>query len=279
MKRKITIDKNGYKSTGIWGYVGEQNITDIEIALPDELVPCDFCIAIITNAGRMELTDKLEIIDGKVNVIVPLSCTAAVGKITVQVVGYVMDESEEIYAIGKTAEFEGKIKPSSTGEMVSDSSQVPLLERIWAKIQSWANKIHTHDNYWSISDLHCVASEAEQGGNNPFPIVPDYVGVDRAIFRGNYLSYCSDGAVIGKVEEKDDGEKFLRLWLYNGPLNTNFNVPDFIDIPVKAINEKVEESPSIGTNGAGVEVDLGVGTSGGGGITITDDGNGNVTIA
>lgn len=146
MKRKVTIDKNGYKSTGIWGYVGEQNITDIEIALPDELVPCDFCIAIITNAGRMELTDKLEIIDGKVNVIIPLSCTAAVGKITVQVVGYVMDESEEIYAIGKTAEFEGKIKPSSTGEIVSDSVHVPLLERIWAKIQSWADKIHTHDN-------------------------------------------------------------------------------------------------------------------------------------
>lgn len=278
MKRKVTIDKNGYKSTGIWGYVGEQNITDIEIVLPDELVPCDFCIAIITNAGRMELTDKLEIIDGKVNVIVPLSCTASVGKITVQVVGYVMDESEEIYAIGKTAEFEGKIKPSSTGEIVSDSSQVPLLERIWAKIQSWADKIHTHDNYWSLSDLHCEASEAEQGGNNPFPIVPDYVGVDRPTFRGSYLSYCSDGAVIGKVEEKGDGEKFLRLWLYNGPLNTNFNVPDFIDIPVKAINEKIEESPSIGNNGAGLEVDLGVG-GGGGGITVTDDGNGNVTIA
>lgn len=115
---------------------------------------------------------------------------------------------------------------------------------------------HTHENYWSLSDLHCVASEVEQGGNNPFPILPNYVGVDRPTYRGNYLSYCSDGAVIGKVEEKDDGEKFLRLWLYKGPSDYNFDVPDFIDIPVKAINEKVEDFPSIGTNGAGVEVEF-----------------------
>ena len=33
-------------------------------------------------------------------------------------------------------------------------------------------------------------------------------------------------------------------------------MPDFIDIPVKAINEKVEDFPSIGTNGAGVEVEF-----------------------
>ena len=115
---------------------------------------------------------------------------------------------------------------------------------------------HTHNNYWSLSDLHCEASEIQQGGNNPFPILPDYVGVDRPTFKGNYLSYCSDGAVIGKVEEKDDGEKFLRLWLYKGPSDYNFDVPDFIDIPVKAINEKVEDFPSIGTNGAGVEVEF-----------------------
>jgi hypothetical protein len=299
MKRKVTIDKNGYKSTGIWGYVGEQNITDIEIVLPDELVPCDFCIAIITNAGRMELTDKLEIIDGKVNVIVPLSCTAAVGKITVQVVGYVMDESEEIYAIGKTAEFEGKIKPSSTGEIVSDSVHVPLLERIWAKIQSWADKIHTHenkkvldsitaekleelgsglseeqaenlaantkarhthDNYWSLSDLYCEASEVEQGGNNPFPILPDVVGVDRPTFRGNYLRYDSDGAVINKVDKKEEnGSKFFRMYFNKGILDTLFNVPPFLDIPVKEINEKTE----IGLNGTGLELDLGAGAGGG----------------
>lgn len=259
MKRKVTIDKNGYKSTGIWGYVGEQNITDIEIVLPDELVPCDFCIAIITNAGRMELTDKLEIIDGKVNVIVPLSCTAAVGKITVQVVGYVMDESEEIYAIGKTAEFEGKIKASSTGEMVSDSAHVPLLERIWAKIQSWADKIHTHDNYWSLCDLYCEASEAEQGGNNPFPILPDVVGVDRPTFRSNYLRYDSDGAVINKVEKKEEnGSKIFRMYFNKGILDILFDVPPFVDIPVKEINEKTE----IGLNGTGLELDLGVGAGG-----------------
>lgn len=260
MRREINIDKHGYKSSGIWGYVGEHNITDIEIALPDELVPCDFCIAIITNAGRMEPTDKLEIIDGKVNVIVPFSCTAAVGKITVQVVGYVMDESEEIYAIGKTAEFEGKIKPSSTGEIISDDAHVPLLERIWAKIQSWADKIHTHDNYWSLSDLHCVASEVEQGGNNPFPILPDVVGVDRPTFRSNYLRYDSDGAVVNKIEEKsENGSKFFRMWFDKGILDTLFDVPLFIDIPVTAIEEKTE----IGLNGTGLELDLGVGTSGG----------------
>lgn len=125
-----------------------------------------------------------------------------------------------------------------------------------AEIQANTAARHTHNNYWSLSDLHCEASEIQQGGNNPFPILPDYVGVDRPTFKGNYLSYCSDGAVIGKVEEKDDGEKFLRLWLYKGPSDYNFDVPDFIDIPVKAINEKVEDFPSIGTNGAGVEVEF-----------------------
>jgi hypothetical protein len=145
-----------------------------------------------------------------------------------------------------------------------------------AEIQANTAARHTHDNYWSLSDLHCVASEAEQGGNNPFPIVPDYVGVDRPTFRGSYLRYDSDGAVINKVDKKEEnGSKFFRMYFNKGILDTLFNVPPFLDIPVKEINEKTE----IGLNGTGLELDLGVGSGGGGGITITDDGNGNVTIA
>jgi hypothetical protein len=109
--------------------------------------------------------------------------------------------------------------------------------------------------------LHCEASEAEQGGNNPFPILPDIVGVDRPTFRGNYLRYDSDGAVINKVDKKEEnGSKFFRMYFNKGILDTLFNVPPFLDIPVKEINEKTE----IGLNGTGLELDLGVGTGGGG---------------
>ena len=129
-----------------------------------------------------------------------------------------------------------------------------------AEIQANTAARHTHDNYWSLSDLHCEASEVEQGGNNPFPILPDYVGVDRPTFRSNYLRYDSDGAVINKVEKKEEnGSKFFRMYFNKGILDTLFNVPPFVDIPVKEINEKTE----IGLNGTGLELDLGVGTGGG----------------
>ena len=46
---KVTIDKNGYKSTGIWGYVGEQNITDLN-RVTDLLFPCTNDTAFHCNA-------------------------------------------------------------------------------------------------------------------------------------------------------------------------------------------------------------------------------------
>ena len=253
MKRKIAIDKNGYKSTGIWGYAGEQNITDVEITLPDELVPCDFCIAIITNAGRMELTDKLEIINGKVNVIVPLSCTAA-GKITVQIVSYVMDEAEEIYAIGKTAEFEGKIKPSATGKKIADDVHVQLLERIWAKIQAWADKMHTHENYNTLDYFSCNALD------NPITDGDFNIGINtedwnRLKFRGDTILFASDGAVVRNVEVKEDdsGKKFFRMHFNKPGLDISPEpMTSFVDIPINDTNDKVE----IGLNGSGLELEL-----------------------
>ncbi len=262
--KTINIDFTD-STVGNLGRAGEHNNTEIIFALSPELAKCDFLTAEIgTAAGEKVPIEGIYDEENSTFAIFLTNQLTVEGAISFQLVGYVTEsETAEPQIIAKSPVVSGFITQGINGVETEADSNPNLLARIWAKVREWADKIHTHSNYWSISDLHCEASEVEQGGNNPFPILPDYVGVDRPTFRGNYLSYCSDGAVIGRVEEKDDGEKFLRLWLYNGPLDTNFNVPDFIDIPVKTINEKVEEFPSIGTNGAGLEVDLGVGSSGG----------------
>lgn len=161
MKREITIDKRGRKSSGKWGYVGEGNITHLSIELPEELIPCDFCRAEITNAGNKIPTDRLEINDGKVVVVIPFSGSICAGKITVQIIGYVVDEVGEIYAIGKTAEFTGQISVSAKGKNIEVAVFPSLLDRIWAKIEAWADKIHTHANK-NVLDL--ITAESFSGG-------------------------------------------------------------------------------------------------------------------
>ena len=257
-----TINVDFTDSTvGNVGRAGEHNNTKIIFALSPELAKCDFLTAEVgTAAGEKVPIEGTYNEENSTFAIFLTNQLTVEGAISFQIVGYVTEyDTAEPQIITKSPVVSGFITQSINGVEVEADSNPNLLARIWAKVREWADKIHTHNNYWSLSDLHCVASEVEQGGNNPFPILPNYVGVDRPTYRGNYLSYCSDGAVIGKVEEKDDGEKFLRLWLYKGPLDYNFDVPDFIDIPVKAINEKVEDFPSIGTNGAGVEVELPIG--------------------
>lgn len=168
MKREITIDKFGHKSSGKWGYVGEGNITHLSIELPEELIPCDFCRAEITNAGNKIPTDRLEINDGKVEVVIPFSGSICAGKITVQIIGYVVDEVGEIYAIGKTAEFTGQISVSAKGKNIEVAVFPTLLDRIWAKLEAWAGKIHEHANK---EQLDLITTEMLQSIGTDKPVV------------------------------------------------------------------------------------------------------------
>lgn len=146
MKREITISKNGNKSSSKWGYVGEKNATHIVIELPDRLVNCDFCQAEISANGKKVPTERLEILDSKVTVVIPFESTKKCGRISVQIIGYVVDEAGGISAIGKSAVYCGQISPSVSGEITDETSEPSLLHRIWAKSEAWASKIHEHVN-------------------------------------------------------------------------------------------------------------------------------------
>lgn len=141
-------------------------------------------------------------------------------------------------------------------------------ERFDELMQLFNDLLHDHENLKTLAKFACVAADMEQ--DDGFTILPEYIGVDRATFWGNYLRYCSDGGVVKSVEEIErEGTKFLRLRFDMGPLVTNFDVPEFIDIPVSLITERVEESdgPGLVNNSTGLELDLGVGSGGAGGLT------------
>lgn len=257
-----TINVDFTDSTvGNLGRAGEHKNTKIIFALSPELAKCDFLTAEIGTATgeKIPVEGTYNEENSTFSIILTNQLTVE-GVLSLQLVGYVTEaETAEPQIITKSPIVSGFITQSINGVEASADSNPNLLARIWAKIREWADKIHTHDNYWSLSDLYCEASEVEQGGNNPFPILPDYVGVDRPTFRGNYLRYNSDGAVINEVEKKEEnGSKFFRMYFNKGILDTLFNVPPFVDIPVKEINEKTE----IGLNGTGLELDLGVGSGG-----------------
>jgi hypothetical protein len=121
--------------------------------------------------------------------------------------------------------------------------------------------LHEHKNLKTLAEFYCEASEAQ---GEDFPILPNVVGFDRVTFLGAYLRYCSDGGVVNKVEEVErEGTKYLRLRFDLGPLVTNLDVPEFIDIPVALITERVEEvdGPGLVTNSSGLALELGGGDS------------------
>ena len=138
-------------------------------------------------------------------------------------------------------------------------------ERFNELMQMFNDWLHEHKNLKTLEGFYCALSEAENDEGPP--INSNVVGIDRVSFNGNDLRYCSDGGVVKSVEEVErDDIKYLRLRFDRGALITNYlDVPDFIDIPVALITERVEEvaGPGLTVNSTGLELDLGVGSSGG----------------
>jgi hypothetical protein len=138
-------------------------------------------------------------------------------------------------------------------------------------MQLFNDMLHGHENIKTLAKFACVAADMEN--DDGFTILPTYIGVDRATFWGNYLRYCSDGGVVRSVEEIErEGTKYLRLRFDMGPLVTNFDVPEFIDIPVALVTERVEEVPGPGlvTSSTGLALDLGVGSGGADSVTYSE---------
>ncbi len=145
-------------------------------------------------------------------------------------------------------------------------------ERFDELMQLFNDWLHEHKNLKTLEGFYCALSEAENDEGPP--ITNNVVGVDRVNFNGNDLRYCNDGGVVKSVEEVErEGTKYLRLRFDMGPLVTNFDVPEFIDIPVSLITERVEEvdGPGLTINSTGLELDLGVGSGGAGGSSHEHD--------
>lgn len=123
---------------------------------------------------------------------------------------------------------------------------------------------HDHENIKTLAKFSCMAADMES--DDGFTILPDVIGVDRLNFWGNEIRYCSDGAVINRIEaiNKDDA-KFLRLYLKKSIALDFGDIPDFIDIPVNAVNEVEEEGFDFTLNGS--ELELPTGGDGTGGLT------------
>lgn len=137
-------------------------------------------------------------------------------------------------------------------------------ERFNELMQLFNDMLHEHENIKTLADFYCMLSEAES--DDGFTITPDVTGLDRLTFRDYDVRYCEDGAVVSRVQELEyDGKKYLRLRFDQGQLATNFDVPEFIDIPVSLISERVEEvgGPGLSVNSMGLQLDLGLGGSGG----------------
>lgn len=116
-------------------------------------------------------------------------------------------------------------------------------------MQLFNELLHEHGNLKTLAKLACVLAEAES--DDGLTIAPDYEGVERLKFWGQYLRYCTDGSVIGSVTEEtnDDGQKVLRLWLTSGPVNLG-KCPDHIDIPVTEVKKVTTElGPDVTLNG------------------------------
>jgi hypothetical protein len=138
-------------------------------------------------------------------------------------------------------------------------AQGGLTEEQVADLAANTEARHEHSNLKTLEEFYCAVSELEN--DNGMTILPDVVGLDRVSFRGNDLRYCSDGGVVRSVEEIErEDTKYLRLWFHRGDMFVENNLPEFIDIPVNLVTERVEEvlGPGLSTNSTGLELDLGM---------------------
>lgn len=133
---------------GTLGRAGEHNNTAVVCSLTPEFVKCDLMNAEISNANGEKISVEGEFNEEKNTFTVMLTKQLTVeGEIKIQLIGYVTQEgSDEPQIIVKSPVVSGVITPSINGIETQADSNPSLLDRIWTKIQAWADKIHTHSN-------------------------------------------------------------------------------------------------------------------------------------
>lgn len=289
--KTITVDFTK-DNIGTIAREGELNRTQLVFALDEDLQMCDFInVKFGTNENLEDdecpVLEYLHPDEGGTTLTIKLNQDMTVrGVLYMQLDGYAIDsETSEPHMIAKSPVVSGVIIPSIKGVKKILEGNPSLLDRILTKVHTLLEKAHVHENFKTLKLLACVA--ADMGAADGPAILPQYEGVDRPTFWGNYLSYCSDGAVITGVFEREDesGNKFLRIYISLGPVPqfAPHLIPDYIDIPVSGIKKVTEQSgPELTLNGN--ELVLPGGSSDDTAtsmptLTATDDGNGNVKLS
>lgn len=152
----------------------------------------------------------------------------------------------------KTAAFTGitvKNSVDSTEQLMTEYTDI--LEK-WKqdiiKDLAQSGTGHTHDNKNTLDGFWCEALDnPKTDGDFNFGVNnEDY---NRLKFNGGTLLFNTDGAVIPEVRAVEiDGHKFFRMYLRKPGLVADFEMPNFIDIPVNDVEDKFD----IGSNGIGL---------------------------
>ena len=247
------------ENLGIIAREGELNRTQVVFSLDEDLQKCDFINVEfgINDSCEKPVLEYLSPDEGGNTLTIKLNGDMTVsGLLSMQLVGYAVDsETAEPHMIAKSPVVNGTVTPSIEGVVKTSKGNVSLLDRLLAKVHTLLEKAHTHSNAKTLDKFYCDLAEAE---GEEFPILPDYIGVDRLKYNGIYLAYCSDGGMIEDTEEWSDpetDEKFFRIHLNNGPMNTGRR--DWIDIPISGTKEVSDGEPGIGTQSAGIQLQLG----------------------
>ena len=145
MKREILLGEN-HSAPQLWGYAGEKAHSRITVLLPDDVADCDYCQAMVSVKNNLYPTERLKISNKAVSFMLTESTTKQNGAISVQVVGYVVDESGTAVEIAKTQIYKGTIQRSSEGVLDTSPEAENFWQKCWTKLNALVEKAHTHLN-------------------------------------------------------------------------------------------------------------------------------------
>lgn len=111
---------------------------------------------------------------------------------------------------------------------------------------------HEHNNKNTLDAFGCPMLDSPiTDGDFNFGINTE--SWNRLMFQGGTVLMSNDGGVVSKGEEVEiDGQKYFRLHFYQPGLVTTESIPNFVDIPVNAVENKFD----FGLNSGGLELEL-----------------------
>ena len=249
--REIIIDfstRVPQVSSGIWGFVGEHNVTQLKCTLSKAFDESDYVNAEFElKDGKKVVVEKLDKADN--TLLVPVTQQVSLSyRVAVQIIGYkVNDETGDINEIAKTEKVYGMFGESVMGTQVETDANPGFAERAFVKAEE-AFDAAKHNNRKTLDSLYREDLE------NKF--ILNHLGAHYLSCGGGYLRFCSDGSVIRRTElVEENGKNYLRLWLDHGPLSFN-QVTDFIDVPIANSEEKTG-ADNMGVVANGTSLDLG----------------------